>query len=178
MAGTLDHVEQRSAREIMSSPAVACRPEAFLDEVAENLADHSISGLIVVGASGDVVGVVSERDIASALGSPLVRLALKLAPRGVIGAQSVSQRVEDVMSMSPITANPDTPLHTLAEIMVREKINRLPVVHAGRLEGVVTRTDLLRALAGLETEPRPVAEPIVLGSGTIDARTPVSGLRH
>jgi CBS domain-containing protein len=161
----------------MSSPALACRPEAFLEEVAENLAERVISGLVVVDAQGVVVGVISERDIASALGSPLVRLALKLTPR-TPGAQSVSMRVADVMTTSPVTAAPDTPLHTLAEIMVREKINRLPVVHAGRLEGVVTRTDLLRALAGLETEERPVGHPVVIGSGTIDARTPVSGLKH
>lgn len=178
MPETLGHIQQRTAREIMSSPAIACRPETFLYEVAEALADRSISGVVVVGPDGGVVGVISERDIASAAGSPLVRLALKLSPKGVIGPKGVSERVEDVMTKSPVTAGPESPLHILAEIMVRESINRLPIVHAGRLEGVVTRTDLLKALAGLSTEERPVAHPVVLGSGTIDGRAPVSGLRR
>lgn len=178
MSDQITPMEARTARQVMSTPAIACRPETFLDEVAEVLAQRAISGLVVVNDEGAVVGVVSERDIASAIGSPLVRLALKIEPRGVVGPRGVVERVEDVMTRSPIVAAPDTPAATLAEIMYTRRINRVPIVEDGRLQGVVTRTDLVKAVAGLTAQPAAPARPVVLGSGTLDSRPPLRGLHH
>lgn len=159
------------AHQIMSSPAIACREEALFEEVAELLADREISGVPVVNKSGEVTGVVSERDIAHALGGPLVRLAIRRPvhsgpflrlPRGVAPG---ARRVRDVMTTPAIVAHPETPLHTLAEIMVKERVNRIPIAHAGRLVGVVTRTDILGAVGGLDHRQVEMEEPpIVIGS--------------
>ena len=72
------------------------------------------------------------------------------------------------MSIPPVVVEPDTPLHALAEIMVKDQINRIPVVRNHLLLGVVTRGDVLSAIAGLrERRPQAVDEPpIVMGDGS------------
>ena len=168
-----DHV----AREIMSSPAIACREEALFEEVAELLADREISGFPVVNPDGDVVGVISERDLAHALGGPLIRLVIRRpvhtgpflrGPRGVAGG---ARRAEDIMTSPAVVAHPDTPLHTLAEILVEEQINRIPIERDKRLVGVVTRGDVLAAIAGLSHREAELEEPpVVIGSGVRDSQ--------
>jgi len=163
--------EDLVAHQVMSSPAIACREEATLEEVAELLADREISGVAVLGRSGEVTGVISERDVAHALGGPLLRLAIRRpvhtgpflrAPlEGLAGAK----RAHDVMSSPPITAHPETPLRALAEVMVKERVNRILIVRGNRLVGVVTRTDVLSAIAGIERRHADIeARPIVFGS--------------
>ncbi len=165
------------AREIMSSPGIACREGALFEEVADLLADREISGLPVVNENGEVVGVISERDLAHALGGPLIRLAIRRPvqsgsflrlPRGV---DDRARWAKDIMTSPAVVAHPDTPLHTLAEIMVREQINRIPIVRDKRLVGVVTRGDVLAAIAGLSHRQVELEEPpVVIGSGVLDSR--------
>jgi len=161
------------ARDVMSIPAVACRESTHFESVAALLADREISGMPVVDADDRVVGVISERDLAHALGGPLIRLAIRKPVgsgpflRNPRGAAEGAYRAKDIMTVPPVTVDPDSPLHTLAEIMVTDQVNRLPVVRDERLVGVVTRGDVLAALAGLR-ERRPVAldeAPIVVGDG-------------
>lgn len=159
------------AREIMSSPVIACREEALFEELADLFADREISGVPVVNSAGEVTGVVSERDVAHALGGPLIRLAIRRParsgpflrlPRGVAGG---ARRARDVMTTPAITAYPDTPLQRLAEIMVKERVNRIPVVYADKLVGIVTRTDVLGAIAGLDHREVELEDPpVVVGS--------------
>jgi CBS domain-containing protein len=159
------------ARDIMSSPGIACREEAWFEEVAELLADREISGVPVVNDEGEVTGVVSERDLAYALGSPLVRLSLRRPirtgpflrpPRGVAPGAS---RARDIMTSPAVIAHPDTPIRALAQIMVKKGLNRIPIVSSGRLVGVVTRTDVLGAVAGLDRRHVAIDQPpVVVGS--------------
>ena len=159
------------ARDVMSSPAIACREDAWFDEVAELLADREISGVPVVDDDGVVTGVISERDLAHALGGPLIRLAIRRPvhtgpflrlPRAT---SPRARRARDIMTSPAITVRPDTPLHTLAEIMVKEHVNRIPVARSGHLIGVVTRIDVLGALAGLDHRQVEIDEPpVVVGS--------------
>jgi CBS domain-containing protein len=156
----------------MSKPAIACRENAHFDEVAALLADREISGVPVVDREDHVVGVISERDLAHALGGPLIRLAIRKPvhsgpflrnPRGVNDGVRLAK---DVMTSPPVVAHPETPLHTLAEIMVKDQINRIPVVRDGRLLGVVTRGDVLGAIAGLDRAHDDLEEaPVVIGDG-------------
>lgn len=144
------------AAEIMTSPAIACHVNAYFEEVADLLADEGISGAPVVDDHGTVIGVISERDLAHALGGPLVRLCLRRPlhrgthPQDVWDLPRDDRRVETIMSRAAITARPETPLHTLAEIMFKEQINRIPILNHGRLEGIVSRGDILAAIAGLK----------------------------
>lgn len=164
------------AREIMSSPGIACREEALFEEVADLLADREISGMPVVNGAGEVVGVISERDLAHALGGPLIRLAIRRpvqsgsflrTPKGVSRG---ARRAQDIMTSPAVTAAPETPLSTLAKIMVDEQINRIPIVRDKSLVGVVTRGDVLTAIAGLSHREAELKEPpVVVGSGVLDS---------
>ena len=159
------------AHEVMSTPAIAVREDAWFEEIAELLADREISGVPVVDDRGVVTGVISERDLAHALGGPFIRLAIRRPvhsgpflrlPRG---ASTAAKRARDIMTQPAISAHAETPLHALAEIMVKDKVNRIPVLRAGRLVGVVTRTDVLGAVAGLNRSQVAMNEaPVVVGS--------------
>ena len=174
MQEAIQRTDELRASDIMSTPAVACRPEAFFEEVAELLADREISGMPVVSGDGEVVGVISERDLAHALGGPLMRLVLRRPirtgpflrePRAREGS-----RVRDIMTTPAMLAHPDTPVRALAEIMVKEQVNRIPIVRANRLIGVVTRGDVLAAVADLvHGGVKPEQPPVIIGSGLRDA---------
>lgn len=110
----------------------------------------------VVDDDGKLVGVVTEADLlvrAKRLNLPTVFPFLG----GVIFLESprrfeeelrkaTAALVRDVMTEDVVTVTEDTPLHELATLMVEKKVNRLPVVDDGRLVGLVTRDDLIRAI--------------------------------
>ena len=175
MGGPTRSVAELTAADIMTAPAVACREEAYFEEVAELLADREISGLPVVDAASRVVGVVSERDLAHALGGPLIRLVLRRPvhsgpfPRSRSHAVPIgAKRVSDVMTSPAIVVDPEMPLRELAQTMLEQQINRIPIVHLGRLVGLVTRGDLLGAIAGTHREIALGQPPVVIGSGVLD----------
>ena len=148
-------MREARARDLMTSPAIACRGEAFFEEVAEALADRDISGVPVVDAKNRVVGILSERDLAHALGSPLVRLAVRRhgdgsVVRDIIDLPREERRAKHLMTTPAIVCRDDAPLSEVARSMAEHDVNRLPVVRDGRLVGVVTRGDVLRAVGGLE----------------------------
>jgi CBS domain-containing protein len=157
------------AQDCMSNPVIAIHEEATLDQVSDLLQDREISGMPVVDGDGSVVGVVSERDVAHALGSHEVRASLRRPRRSgpflrEASLTGSSARARDVMTKPPLTVHPDTPLHTVAEIMVTEQVNRIPVVRDGRLEGIVTRGDVLAAIAHTGAiRDREIHPPIVIG---------------
>ena len=160
------------AREVMTAPAVACREHTHFEEVAALLADREISGMPVVDEEDRVVGVISERDLAHALGGPLIRLAIRRPVhsgpflRNPNGAPEGVRCAADIMTTPALVAHTETPLHALAEIMVKEQINRIPVVRDGRLMGVVTRGDVLAAIAGLKQRHEELeVPPVVVGDG-------------
>jgi len=166
-------IDELRAADIMSTPAIACRPDTFVEDVAELLADREISGIPVVNGDGEVVGVISERDLAHALGGPLMRLVLRGPMRtGPFLRDPVSRnggRVQDIMTIPAMLAHPETPVHTLADIMVKEQVNRIPIVRAHRLIGVVTRGDVLAAVAGLvHGGVKPEQPAIVVGPSSRD----------
>lgn len=166
---TLERAAEPTARDVMTSPAVACRAEAFFEEVAEILADRDISGMPVVDAEGAVVGVISERDLAYALGGPMVRLALRRRNEqplhGVADLPRGARRAKEIMTTPPLTTSSTAPLEEVARLMRVHQVNRIPVVDAGRLVGVVTRGDVLGSLAHLDHQTIDLTgAPVLVGS--------------
>jgi CBS domain-containing protein len=164
-----------TAADAMTAPAVACRDETFLEEVVEVLADRDISGMPVINADGAVVGVISERDLACALGGPIVRLALRRHNEKPL--QSVAElprgdrRVRSIMTAPALTVSPREGLEEVARLMRINQINRIPVIEDGFLVGVVTRGDVLGAVAHLAHESIDVTRPPVLvGSASTQGR--------
>lgn len=154
-----------TAADAMTAPAVACNQEAFLEEVAEILADRDISGMPVIDAEDNVVGVISERDLACALGGPMIRLALRRHNdkplHGVAELPRGARRAMSIMTTPALTVRLNEPLEEVARLMRVHQINRVPVVDKGRLIGVVTRGDVLAVVAHLMHRPIDVSAPPV-----------------
>ncbi len=116
----------RGVTEIMTRDVLVASPDMLVEDVAKLLAFHNISGMPVEDGVGELVGIVSEADVIGKL--------------GVI--------VDDVMSTEIISVTEDTPIEEVAKIMTDLRIRRVPVLAGGNLVGIVSRADIVRALAG------------------------------
>jgi CBS domain-containing protein len=142
-------------RDAMTSEVRAVRPEASLKEVASILAEHRISGVPVVDDERNVLGVVSEGDI--------MLKGLAEVPHGLQRlfhhkeATALETKVEartagEAMSAPAVVAEPFWLLPQAAEVMVEHGVKRLPVVEDGKLVGMLTRFDFVRAFARSDSE--------------------------
>jgi CBS domain-containing protein len=145
------------ARDLMVSPVVTVQPSASVKEVAKLLLEQGISAVPVVDDQGKLVGVVSEGDLLhrSEIGSERRRSwwLLGLTDEETLAAEYVkahARKVADVMTRKVITAAPDASLHELATLMEANAIKRVPIVEDGRLVGIVSRANLVRALASAQ----------------------------
>lgn len=137
--------------ELMSTELVTASPDMSLKEAARRLAGHGVSGLPVVDADGMVVGVLSEADVVAkevdrrrASGNALIRLL----EGPLLDERFDAVTVGEAMSGPPVVIRADKEVADAAARMLSEGINRLPVVDGdGRLVGIVTRADLVRAFA-------------------------------
>lgn len=171
----LEKRDAPAAKDMMTAPAIACREHAFFEEIAEILADRDISGMPVVDCDGRVVGVISERDLAHALGGPIVRLAIRRHNRprlttDIVDLPRSNRRAKEIMSVPPLTVQLRTPLEEIARLMRVHQVNRVPVLDGERLAGVVTRGDVLGAIGHIEHRTIDLdGPPVTLGSEGMDA---------
>jgi len=142
------------AKDIMTETVIACVPETKLEDVVKTLADNGISGMPVIDAQQRVVGLISESDLllSDRLEPPRVKTALYgwyILRQSVIdrAAQERGLRAEDVMTTDVITFDPEARVERIAETMVARKINRVPIVEGGKLVGILSRADIIRAMA-------------------------------
>ena len=153
-----------NARDIMTAPVVTVFPEMRLAEVAALLQQNRISGLPVLHR-GHVAGIVSEcdllnhRDIGAASRRAKAPWWACMFPEMPDPGEYVREhgvRAGDVMSAPVITVRADTPAARIPALLEKRRIRRVPVVDDGRLVGIVTRADLVRALplAAREAELR------------------------
>jgi CBS domain-containing protein len=112
-------------KEVMTTSVITIREDRTKKQAAYVLAEHHISGLPVVNAQGDVIGIVTNYDI--------------LAKPG--------QRVRDVMTCGIISVSPDMELDEIMRIFSHERLRRLLVLEQGRLVGIVSRADLIKVVA-------------------------------
>ncbi|MGE8941093.1 CBS domain-containing protein [Leptospira interrogans] len=148
------------ARDIMTSNVVAVRPDAPIHSVAAQMTEKRISGVPVVNESGNLVGIISESDLMhrAELGTQRKRkwwLAIFSDPDQMARdfAKSHGLKAQDVMSTNVITVGEDADLREVANTFDSRNVKRLPVVRDGKLLGIITRSDLVRALARVETMP-------------------------
>jgi CBS domain-containing protein len=150
-----------NAKEIMTAPVITITPETFVHEIAELLTQRRIGGLPVV-AHGDVVGIVNEGDllhrheIGTAANEGRRSWWTRLMESDEIPVHYVKThgaKAKDVMSRHVVPVTEDTPVPQLASIFVARHVRRLPVMRGKVLVGIVTRADLIRALATKTREP-------------------------
>lgn len=138
-------------RDVMTSKVVRVQPATRLKDLARLLLERRISGVPVVNEDGNVVGVVSEADlVAKQVGRPLSRRTMLdwiLGERPSLWEQRTrtATTVAQAMTAPAITVDADRPLGEAASLMVDRGVNRLPVIESGRLVGILTRADLVRA---------------------------------
>jgi len=116
------------ARDIMTRKVYTIRSEASAQEAAQLLDQHRISGLPVVDEGNDIIGIVTEADIIS-----------KVDKEGL--------RVSDIMSTEVTSVNEETTVSEIALLLTERKIKRVPVVQDGKLVGIVSRADIVHAVA-------------------------------
>jgi CBS domain-containing protein len=150
--------------EVMTRDVVSVLESASLLEAASTMRARHVSGLPVLDKNGRLAGVVSEKDIArvlrqtAGLGSArslleiVLRTATGQAKRGESKLRACAQRlkrvrVSEAMARNPVTATPATTLYEAGRLMRERRVNRLPVVEGGEVEGIVTRQDVVAGLA-------------------------------
>lgn len=146
-----------TARDVMTAQVITVRPETTVKEAAALMLAHHVSGLPVVTVEGDLVGIVTEADLLyKETGRERAQSFFRRWARSGLTAD-VSRKVAgltaiDLMSSPVVTVEEATPLHDVAALMVRRRINRVPVMRRGRLAGIVSRADVLRAFTRPDAE--------------------------
>ena len=129
-----------TAREIMTTAVVTVSPDTTVDDLATLLADNNISGVPVVDYLGQVVGIVTEADI--------------------LTSRPGNRTVQSVMTKEVVAVSVDETLQEIAFLLSMRRINRVPVLEDGKLVGIISRADVVRALARKSAPARAAsAEP-------------------
>ena len=134
--------------ELMTTDVLTVGPDSTLKEVAELLAGRGISGAPVVDGDGTLLGVVSEADILAKERRPAhqTRFGRMLGYPEPDEAKSHARTAREAMTSPAVTIDANRRVDAAAALMLDRSVNRLPVVgHDGKLLGIVTRADLVRA---------------------------------
>ena len=165
------------AHQIMTRPVITITPETTILKAANTMLQRHVSGLPVVDGSGKLVGIVSEGDFVrrSEIGTQRERgrfLKFILGP-SVAAADFVHEhgtKVAEIMTPQPITITEDTPLEEIVRRMENSNVKRLPVMRGEQIVGIVSRANLLQAVASLARQvPDPTADDDHIRGRIIDA---------
>src|SRR5215471_10311345 len=144
------------AIDVMVRDVVTVRPETEVAEAVKLLAEHDVSALPVVDQAGYLVGVLSEADLIhrAEIGTEKSRPWWLEAMIGASTlaeefAKSHGKKVREVMTGGVISVAEETPLSEIAALFERKRIKRVPVVRGGKLVGIVSRSNLIQALASV-----------------------------
>lgn len=145
------------ARDVMNSAVVAVKPDTPISDVAKTLRDHRISAVPVVNEAGSPLGVVSEGDLIgrdeaereARLDWWLTLLAEgeALNPEFLASVRSSERRARDVMTAPVVTVGEEVEIDEVARLLTAHRIKRVPVLRDDRIVGIVSRADLVGALA-------------------------------
>ena len=146
-----------NAFNVMNPNVVSVGPDVSINQIARTLVENGISAVPVVDESGAPVGMVSEGDLIPR--RELQREARRdwwldllaegeaLSPDFLASLKARNQKATDVMTCPVVTVHPDTNVTEIAQLLATHRIKRVPVVQDGRVVGIVSRADLLRAFA-------------------------------
>ncbi len=142
------------ARDVMVRNPITVGPDDSVGKAINLLAEHDVSALPVVDDTGEVVGILSEADLVrrEELATDRRRpwWLEALTPATTLAeefAKAHGRKVHEVMSDRVVSASEDTPLTEIASLLERNRIKRVPVLRGGKLVGIVSRANLIQALA-------------------------------
>ena len=154
------------AHQIMTRKVITVGPDCSIADAANLMLRNHISGLPVLDKVGDLIGIVSEGDFLrrSEIGTQRKRPSWLqfLTSTGRLADEFVDERgrkIGDVMTRDPVTVFDDTPLDEMVALMESKGVKRLPVMRSGKMVGIVTRANLLQAVASMAKEiPDPTSD--------------------
>jgi CBS domain-containing protein len=142
------------ARDVMTLAVYTVKPTTSVKDLARLFMERRISAVPVVDDQRKIVGIVSEGDLVHRSEISTQRrhpwwLVLMAGDEGLAAdyIKAHAKRVADIMTRKVITAGPDTPLQEIAETLEKYGIKRLPIVRDGQLVGIVSRANLVQAIA-------------------------------
>ncbi len=153
-------------RQVMTTDVLTFQPGDSIDEAARALSSRNIGGAPIVDEEGTVLGLLEDDDlivresrlhfptVISVLGA-YIELPSSLAHFEADLRKAVGSTVDDVMDPNPRTCGPDDTLEQVATVMHEHDLSRMPVVSEGRLVGIVSRGDLVRAIVSDPTDRDP-----------------------
>jgi CBS domain-containing protein len=151
------------AMDVMTRDVVSIAPDDSVLEAVRLMLQHKISGLPVIDAGGNLVGIVTEGDFlrrtetgTARKRSRFVEFLLGPGRLATEYSQASGRKVGEVMTPDVRTVTEDAPLEQVVHLMERHRIKRVPVLRDGKLVGIVTRANLMRALANLALAERPL----------------------
>ena len=151
------------AMDVMTANVITVGPDTSVQDLARLLSERGISGVPVVNSEERLVGIVSEGDLlhrAETGPSPAHPPALLVAQhhrkkddlaRDYV--KSYGRKVKDIMTTDVVSVTDTTQLADVAVLLETKRIKRVPVVHDGKIIGIVSRANLVRALAAMNNEP-------------------------
>jgi CBS domain-containing protein len=154
------------AHQIMTRNVITIGPDISIVEAAKLMLNDHLSGLPVIDKGGKLIGIVSEGDFLrrSEIGTQRKRprwLQFFLGPNRAATefVHASGRKVEEVMTRNPLVVSEDTTLEEIVRLMEKNRVKRLPVMRNDRLVGIVTRANLLQAVASMARDvPDPTAD--------------------
>jgi CBS domain-containing protein len=165
------------AHQIMTRPVITVTPDTTVVKAANTMLYRHISGLPVVDAAGKLVGIVSEGDFIrrSEIGTQrkrgkFLKFILGAGKEASDFVHEHGGKVGEIMTSEPLTISEDAELEEIVELMEKHHVKRLPVMRGDKLVGIVSRSNLLQAVASLARQiPDPTADDDHIRNRIIDA---------
>ena len=163
-----------SVADVMTKNVISVTSETTIADAARLLLQHRISGLPVLDPEGAVVGIVTEGDLLRRTETGTERrharwLEFLISPGRLAReyANANARKVGEVMSGEVVTVTPQDSLTEVVRLMEHHHVKRLPVIEAGRLVGIISRANLVRAL--LDDLSKPAGDGASVGDAQISA---------
>ena len=151
-------------KDVMTSPVISIEPETPVLQAVRIMLQRHISGLPVIDKDGRLVGIVTEGDFLRRAETGTERrrprwLEFLVGPGRLADeyTRAHARKVGEIMTADPHTVTEETPLEEVVKVMEKRQIKRLPVVREKEVVGIVSRANLMHALAGMAREVKPVA---------------------
>ena len=165
------------AHQIMTRPVITVTPETTVVEAANTMLQRHVSGLPVIDPDGKLVGIISEGDFIrrSEIGTQrkrgrFLRFILGPGQAATDFVQEHGRKVAEIMTTTPLTITEDTELEKIVQLMEKNNVKRLPVIRGDQIVGIVSRANLLQAVASLARQiPDPTADDDHIRNRVIDA---------
>jgi CBS domain-containing protein len=165
------------AHQIMTRSVITVTPETSVVEAANIMLQRHVSGLAVVDKAGHLVGIISEGDFIrrSEIGTQrqrgrFMKFILGAGKEATDFVHEHGRKIAEIMTPEPLTINEDADLDKIVELMEKNGVKRLPVMRDDKLVGIVSRSNLLQAVASLARDiPDPTADDDHIRNRIIDS---------